>query len=444
MSTPVTMTEVISSAPVLMQPAERLLLFSLVRALRPSRLLEIGTHKGGSAMIIVAALDDIGAGSLVCIDPTPLVSEENWGRIAHRATLLTGSSPEVLEEALAVAGGSIDFAFIDGDHGYAGVVRDIRGVLPILADGAYMLFHDAHYREVRQAIDFSIRRQSGRLVDCGMLSVEENPEPGRDDVVWGGLRLLRYARTGAAPLRLGANGANAQEEELARIITETTGLPTAAAARAAQGLVDPNEFPLDYVAECRALWKEGPAQFVEGLYRVLLNREPDASGVGYYLGRLRLGDSRLDVVKLIALSEEARTRGLRTDWLGQLTDLSPSFPTGNDFSNAAWNLKLRSWVRRQPALARAARYAMVAGRTPWTVERLHALVAEQQQALEQQRQQIRSLEQQVGMDVEEEGASPLRERLLTLSGQVRLQNRALERVAESVERLTRELAARRS
>ena len=59
MSTPVTMADVISSAPVLMQPAERLLLFSPVRALRPGRLLEIGTHKGGSAMIIVAALDDI-------------------------------------------------------------------------------------------------------------------------------------------------------------------------------------------------------------------------------------------------------------------------------------------------------------------------------------------------------------------------------------------------
>lgn len=444
MPTPLTMSEVISSAPVLMQPAERLLLFSLVRALRPARLLEIGTHKGGSAMIIVAALDDIGAGSLVCIDPAPLVSEEHWSQISHRATLLTGSSPEVLEEALAVAGGSIEFAFIDGDHGYAGVVRDIRGVLPILADGAYLLFHDAHYREVRHAIDFCIRRQPGRLIDCGMLSVEENPEPGRDDVVWGGLRLLRYVRTAAAPVRVGANGADAQEDELARIIVETTGLPAAAAARAAQGLVDPNEFPVDYVAECRALWREGPAQFVEGLYRVLLNREPDAAGIDYYLGRLRIGASRLDVVKLIALSEEARDRGLRTDWIDQLTDLSPSFPTGAGFSNAAWNLKLRSWVRRQPALARAARYAMVAGRTPWTVERLHALLAEQQQALEQQRKQIRSLEQQVGLDGDDEEAPPLRERLLALSGQVRLQNRALERVAESVDRLARELAARRS
>jgi hypothetical protein len=446
MSSPaLTMADAISSAKVLMQPAERLLLFSLVRALRPTRVLEIGTHKGGSAMIIVAALDDVGAGSLVCIDPEPLVAEEDWNRVAHRAILLPGGSPDVLEEALAVSDGPIDFAFIDGDHGYAGVVRDIVGVVPLMADGGYLLFHDAHFCEVRQAIDFCLQRFGGRLLDCGMLSVEQNPEADRPDVVWGGLRLLRFMRQGRTSGReLQTSSGFSQEEGLAQILMETTRLMGGEAARAAQALIDPLAFPIDYLAECRSLWKEGPLDFVNGLYRLLLDREPDASGAEYYLGRLRTGDTRLDVVRLIAFSEEARDRGLRTDWLEQLERVSPTFPIGRHFSGASWNRKLRSWVRRQPTLARAARYAMVAGRTPWTVERLHALVAEQQQALEQQRRQIQELERHVGSDPGSDETPPLGERLMMLSGQVKLQNRALARLVETVERLARDSPDRRS
>jgi len=226
-----------------------------------------------------------------------------------------------------------------------------------------------------------------------------------------------------------------QEEELALILAETTGLVGDEAARAARGLVDPSTFPIDYIAECRALWKESPLDFVNGLYPILLGRGPDTSGVQYYLGRLRLGDSRLDIVRLLAFSGEARDRGLSTDWIEQLATLSPSFPTGYQFGGASLNRKLRSWVRRQPVLARAARYAMVAGRAPWTVERLYALVAEQQQALEQQRLQIQTLERRVGSDPDVEGSPALGERLMTLSGQVKAQNRTLARLIEAVERV---------
>jgi predicted O-methyltransferase YrrM len=439
---PLAMADVIASAQVLMQPAERLLLFSLVRALRPSRALEIGTHKGGSAMIIVAALDEIGAGTLVCIDPAPVVSEADWGRVAHRATLLEGKSPDVLDEARAVVGGPIEFAFIDGDHGYGGVLRDIEGVLPLLADGAYVLFHDAHFREVRQAIDHCLMRYALRLMDCGMLSVEENRDPTQHDVVWGGLRLLRYLQSPRVGEHAATNGAERTEEELARILTETTGLPGAEAARAARGLVDARAFPIDYLAECRALWKEGPPEFVNGMYRLLLSREPDPMGVQYYCGRLRLGDSRLDIVRMFAFSEEARDRGLRTDWMQQLAALSPSFPMGYQWTGGTWNRRLRSWIRRRPALARAARYAMVASRAPWTVERLHALVAEQQQALEQQRRQIGDLERQVGGEAGPDGVPVLNDRIAAIAGQVKIQTQTLARLATTVERIARDLASR--
>jgi predicted O-methyltransferase YrrM len=187
-------------APAELLLPERLLLYALVRGLRPARVLEIGTHFGGSTSIIGAALDDVGAGSLVCIDPNPLVPDEVWALVAHHATMLRGYSPDLLPEAYARAGGTFDFLFIDGDHTRAGLLRDIEGVLPIAAPGAHLLFHDSHYWEVAAAIDDCVERYPDRLLDVGTLStLGTAPSIGPDGkaVRWGGLRMLRVAASPA-------------------------------------------------------------------------------------------------------------------------------------------------------------------------------------------------------------------------------------------------------
>jgi SAM-dependent methyltransferase/predicted O-methyltransferase YrrM len=188
---------VVYTTPAHMTAPERVVLYSLVFGLRPRRCLEIGTHKGGSALVIGAALDDLGTGTLVCIDPVPMVTPEHWSQVSHRATMLAAPSPAALAQALEAAGGRFDFALIDGDHEYPGVVRDIEGVLEVLEPSAYMLFHDANYSEVARAIDDMLCKYADRLVDCGMLSVQqtrENRQENGHDVVWGGLRLLRHHR----------------------------------------------------------------------------------------------------------------------------------------------------------------------------------------------------------------------------------------------------------
>jgi hypothetical protein len=184
-------------APAELLLPERLLLYSLVRGLRPARCLEIGTHFGGSTTITCAALDDIGAGRLVCVDPNPLVPDDVWARVAHRATLLRGWSPDALVEAYTSAGGDFQFVFIDGDHTHAGVVRDVEGVLEVSAPGAHLLFHDSHYWEVSNAIDECLRRWPTRLVDGGTLSAlstEPIAAPDGTESRWGGFRLLRVTQ----------------------------------------------------------------------------------------------------------------------------------------------------------------------------------------------------------------------------------------------------------
>jgi predicted O-methyltransferase YrrM len=173
--------------------SERVLLYGLIAGLRPRRCLEVGTFKGGSAMIITAALDDLGQGRLACVDPNAQVSTEHWQSIAHRATLFQGPSPDVLPQASQTVGGKFDFALIDGDHSTEGVIRDIRGTLPHLENQAYLLLHDAHNADVIEGIDQCVRDPANGLTDCGLLSTEKTADaaPG---IFWGGSRLLRFTR----------------------------------------------------------------------------------------------------------------------------------------------------------------------------------------------------------------------------------------------------------
>jgi predicted O-methyltransferase YrrM len=184
--------QTIYEAPIQMTWPERTLLYALVFGLRPERCLEIGTFRGGSARIIAAAMDDLDFGGLICIDPNPAIAEDDWRRVAHRSTLLTGRSPEILAQAMHRAGGPFELALIDGDHTTQGVVADVEGTLPILADEAYLLFHDAHHEPVADGLGRMLRSHP-ELTDCGMLSKERTFDPTRNES-WGGLRLFRFTR----------------------------------------------------------------------------------------------------------------------------------------------------------------------------------------------------------------------------------------------------------
>ncbi|MCA9946212.1 MAG: class I SAM-dependent methyltransferase [Ardenticatenaceae bacterium] len=186
--------EVIRNAPVWMSRAERLLLYTLIFTLRPSRYLEIGTFQGGSALVVNAALDALNSQTpLICVDPEWNVAPEDWQKIEHRATFIEGYSPAILPKAEEAAGGKFDFVLIDGDHSYEGVLRDARGVLPHLAPNAYLLFHDSFFTNVARGLNQFANENANQLVDFGSLTrevtVEAHEEKGA--IQWGGLRLMQ-------------------------------------------------------------------------------------------------------------------------------------------------------------------------------------------------------------------------------------------------------------
>lgn len=189
--------EVIQWAPVWMSRAERLLVYTLTFTLRPSRYLEIGTFQGGSALVVTAAMDALGSdGKLVCVDPTPQITPEHWAKLEHRTALLTGYSPDILPQAVEAAGGLFDFVLIDGDHSYNGVVRDANGVLPHVANNAYLLFHDSFFPEVARGLQEFADKHADQIVDFGTLTREVTYQEAKkgSPIRWGGLRLMQVRR----------------------------------------------------------------------------------------------------------------------------------------------------------------------------------------------------------------------------------------------------------
>ena len=103
--------------------------------------------------------------------------------------------------------------------------------------------------------------------------------------------------------------------------------------------------------EKRELLSVTPDKFVAGVYKDLLHRPADASGLQYWSGQIAGGVSEVQVVQQIEQSPEARqakVRQLFTDLLGRKAD-----GNGVDYFAAQFQAGASlSSVERVPALAR--------------------------------------------------------------------------------------------
>lgn len=166
---------------------DRIYLYALIRGIRPTSCVEIGTRWGGSARIICAALEDNGQGQLVGIDPAPGAFLAPKRALHNRFRLVEGFSPQDVPRAVEGMG-PIDFALIDGMHTYHSVCRDLEGLRPFLAQGAHVLMHDAHHVGILRAADEFLARHP-ESVDMGM--VTRSPKFTKE-LCYQGFRLIRY------------------------------------------------------------------------------------------------------------------------------------------------------------------------------------------------------------------------------------------------------------
>ena len=136
------------------RPGERRALVALVRALRPARVLEIGTYLGASTAAIAMGLA-VSGGHLVTVDlravndPTtppwpgddaresPRALLQRLG-LAARVTFVQSSSLDYL----ARPGEEFDLIFLDGDHEALTVYAELALAACRVRPGGYILLHD--------------------------------------------------------------------------------------------------------------------------------------------------------------------------------------------------------------------------------------------------------------------------------------------------------------
>ena len=147
------------SIPGFLGENEARLLGTIAACVPRGAIVEIGSFKGKSTVMLGKVAAHYGLGPMVAIDP------HNFGNVeleAHRTSPDASSHSEFLQN-LGVAGVSdlvevhraystdvapgwnrpIAFLWIDGDHSYRGAKADFDGFAPHLIPGGVVAFHDA-------------------------------------------------------------------------------------------------------------------------------------------------------------------------------------------------------------------------------------------------------------------------------------------------------------
>lgn len=119
------------------------LLASLVRAIKPQTVIETGTHKGFSTLMIASALKRNGRGHLYTVDLTDhgVMEECKRFELVDQVTYIKAESSIAIRD-LAAKVQNIDFLWLDADHAKESVLREVNSALPALKPGSFLAFHD--------------------------------------------------------------------------------------------------------------------------------------------------------------------------------------------------------------------------------------------------------------------------------------------------------------
>jgi len=145
--------------PIPQKKYEILALQELLRYEKISRILEIGTWSGGTALLWAQMVSRYNGGIVYCCDlsfdygvfinpllgikygPKQLYADTPWEKYVKE---LKGDShdPVFVERVKREINTSVDMLFIDGDHSYEGVKADFENFSSLVKLGGYIVFHD--------------------------------------------------------------------------------------------------------------------------------------------------------------------------------------------------------------------------------------------------------------------------------------------------------------
>jgi predicted O-methyltransferase YrrM len=169
-----------------------LLLFSLVRQMRPNICIELGTSVGISASYLALALKLNGAGRLITLEgdaSVAAIARKNLQDLGFdNADIVLGRFQDTLAGVLS-AHPTVDFAFIDGHHDQKATLDYFRALLPHLTNGSLVVFDDIQWSAGMKAAWAAIRRNervhlSVDLGSMGVVSVGDDGPPRHFEIAF--------------------------------------------------------------------------------------------------------------------------------------------------------------------------------------------------------------------------------------------------------------------
>lgn len=124
---------------------EKMILYEEIKTLKPKHVVETGTHRGLTTLYLLHALWENGEGHLNTADPYEWGAKGNFRKFPELEAHVTWHNTRGSEMITGLPEG-VDFAFIDGFHEKHEVVEELDVLLPKLAPGAVVYFHDTNGR----------------------------------------------------------------------------------------------------------------------------------------------------------------------------------------------------------------------------------------------------------------------------------------------------------
>lgn len=172
-----------------MSNSEKNSLLTLLKEIKPSISIEIGTKGGGSLQLL-----SVLSKTVYSIDIDPEV--EKLSSMFQNVNFITGDSKMALPELLTELGSKglqPDFILIDGDHSAEGVKADIENVLKIkVVKPMVVLMHDSFNPDCRKGMstaDYAINSNID-FIDLDFVEGTFSPSKLTNGEMWGGFGII--------------------------------------------------------------------------------------------------------------------------------------------------------------------------------------------------------------------------------------------------------------
>jgi len=132
---------------------------SYVKFINARTIVEVGVQNGDCARFLIDAATVTGGkyygydiwepfgvynDGIGIYDVEHRLIMDGYSSTFYKLTKINSQSDEFKDVLYNHTGGVIDFAFIDGDHSYFGIVNDFEKVYPMLSEEGSIAFHDTY------------------------------------------------------------------------------------------------------------------------------------------------------------------------------------------------------------------------------------------------------------------------------------------------------------